>query len=52
MKYSNYLDDLLTKLNIARVLLDTRPIYNCPDDPQALSNRQKPKVPLQLNVRR
>ncbi|MEO1670037.1 MAG: DUF72 domain-containing protein [Cyanobacteria bacterium J06631_2] len=40
------LNSLLTELNIARVLLDTRPIYNCPDDPQIGSPRKKPKVPL------
>lgn len=41
------LNTLLTELNIARVLLDTRPIYNCPDDPQIGSPRKKPQVPLQ-----
>jgi uncharacterized protein YecE (DUF72 family) len=41
------LNPLLTELNIARVLLDTRPIYNCPDDPQIGSPRKKPQVPLQ-----
>ena len=41
------LNSLLTKLNIARVLLDTRPIYNCPDNPQTGSPRKKPQVPLQ-----
>lgn len=40
------LNSLLSELNIARVLLDTRPIYNCPDDPQIGSPRKKPKVPL------
>jgi uncharacterized protein YecE (DUF72 family) len=30
-----------------RVLLDTRPIYNCADDPQITSERRKPNVPLQ-----
>lgn len=49
-EYSSRLEDLFTKLNIARVLLDTRPIYDCPDNPQALSRRQKPQVPLQLKV--
>ena len=44
---ANVLNSLLTELNIARVLLDTRPIYNCPDDPQIGSTRKKPKVPLQ-----
>jgi len=41
------LNNLLTELNIARVLLDTRPIYNCSDDPQIGSPRKKPKLPLQ-----
>ena len=44
---ANSLNSLLAKLNIAKVLLDTRPIYNCPDDPQIGSTRKKPKVPLQ-----
>lgn len=43
----NSLNILLQKLNIARVLLDTRPIYNCPDDPQISSPRKKPQLPLQ-----
>jgi uncharacterized protein YecE (DUF72 family) len=41
------LQALLTNLDISRVLLDTRPIYNCPDDPQVASPRKKPQVPLQ-----
>jgi uncharacterized protein YecE (DUF72 family) len=41
------LQTLLTNLDITRVLLDTRPIYNCPDDPQIGSPRKKPQVPLQ-----
>lgn len=44
------LNQLLSELNIARVLLDTRPIYNCPDNPQALSKRKKPKLPLQVTT--
>ncbi|MEM6613936.1 MAG: DUF72 domain-containing protein [Cyanobacteria bacterium P01_C01_bin.72] len=40
------LNSLLKELNLARVLLDTRPIYNCPDDPQIGSPRKKPQVPL------
>lgn len=43
---STKLNQLLSKLDLARVLLDTRPIYNCPDNPQANSARRKPKVPL------
>lgn len=49
-EYGARLNDLLTKLNIARVLLDTRPIYNCSQDPQIGSQRRKPKVPLQPTI--
>jgi len=45
--YAPALNDRLQSLNIARVLLDTRPIYDCPDDPQLYSERRKPQVPLQ-----
>lgn len=41
------LNSLLNSLNIARVLLDTRPVYNCPDNPQVTSTRKKPQLPLQ-----
>ena len=44
------LNSLLDRLNIARVLLDTRPIYNCPNDPQIGSRRRKPQLPLKPNV--
>lgn len=44
------LNNLLTKLNISRVLLDTRPIYNCADNPQRTSSRKKPQVPLKATV--
>jgi uncharacterized protein YecE (DUF72 family) len=40
------LQTLLTDLGVGRVLLDTRPIYECPDDPQVQSERKKPRVPL------
>lgn len=40
-------NQMLTELNINRVLLDTRPIYNSPDESQVDSARRKPKVPLQ-----
>ena len=46
-EYRDRLNNLLAELNIARVLLDTRPIYSCPDDPQIGSSRKKPKLPLQ-----
>jgi uncharacterized protein YecE (DUF72 family) len=45
--YADQLNDRLTQFGIGRVLLDTRPIYDCPDDPQRYSERRKPHVPLQ-----
>ncbi|MBE9046240.1 DUF72 domain-containing protein [Pleurocapsales cyanobacterium LEGE 10410] len=45
--HGDRLNSLLANLNLARVLLDTRPIYNCPGDPQTGSRRRKPQVPLQ-----
>lgn len=48
--YSDKLKNLLENHHIARVLLDTRPIYNAPDDPQINSERRKPPVPLQPHV--
>jgi uncharacterized protein YecE (DUF72 family) len=47
-------NQMLTSLGVGRVLLDTRPIYDCidtpADDPQIGSERKKPKVPLQPEV--
>ncbi|WP_024546173.1 DUF72 domain-containing protein [Picosynechococcus sp. NKBG15041c] len=40
------LNAVLSQHDITRVLLDTRPIYNCIDDPQAHSQRRKPQLPL------
>ena len=45
--YAHRLNQMLSNFNITRVLLDTRPIYNSPDDPQVNSNRRKPNLPLQ-----
>jgi uncharacterized protein YecE (DUF72 family) len=45
--HQSRLNALLKGLGIGRVLLDTRPIYNAPDDPQIESERKKPNVPLQ-----
>ena len=45
--HSHRLNQMLSELNITRVLLDTRPIYNSPDDPQVNSSRRKPNLPLQ-----
>jgi len=44
--HAQRLNRLLTDLGVGRVILDTRPIYDCPDDPQVMSERKKPRVPL------
>ncbi len=41
------LHDLCATNHVGRVLLDTRPIYDGEDDPQASSERKKPEVPLE-----
>ena len=45
--YSGHLADLLQSLQIGRVLLDSRPMYQGPEDPQLASERRKPNLPLQ-----
>ncbi|QUY44691.1 DUF72 domain-containing protein [Acaryochloris marina] len=45
--HADKLNNLLTSLQAGRVLLDSRPIYQGPDDPQVHSQRRKPKLPLQ-----
>jgi uncharacterized protein YecE (DUF72 family) len=40
------LNTFLHTLGMGRVLLDTRPIYKCEDDPQLTAERRKPKLPL------
>jgi uncharacterized protein YecE (DUF72 family) len=49
--HANRLNQMLEAMGVGRVLLDTRPIYDCintpHDDPQIGSERKKPKVPLQ-----
>lgn len=44
------LTTLLEKLEVGRVLLDSRPIYSGDDDPQLASERRKPQLPLQFSV--
>ena len=44
---ASQLNSLLRQLGVGRVLLDTRPIYECADDPQLQSERKKPQLPLQ-----
>lgn len=45
--HAENLNNLLTSLQIGRVLLDSRPVYQGPYDPQVHSQRRKPKLPLQ-----
>jgi uncharacterized protein YecE (DUF72 family) len=48
--HAHALTSLLENLGVGRVLLDTRPIYEGPDDPQIGTERRKPKLPLQPTV--
>lgn len=48
--HATQLTTLLEKFGVARVLLDTRPIYNCADNPQLHSERKKPKLPVHFSV--
>jgi uncharacterized protein YecE (DUF72 family) len=41
------LNSLLESLSIGRVLLDSRPVYSGPDDPQMSTEQRKPRLPLQ-----
>lgn len=45
--HADRLNRILQELGVGRVLLDTRPIYECEDNPQLYSERRKPQVPLQ-----
>lgn len=46
-KMSDRINQRLRARGVGRVLLDTRLMYEGPDNPQALSQRKKPNVPLQ-----
>ncbi len=48
--HASSLTAVLQRLGVGRVLLDTRPIYDGPDDPQVTRERRKPKLPLQPSV--
>lgn len=48
--YGDRLDSLLSSLQMGRVLLDTRPIYDVPDDPQLEAERKKPRVPVVFSI--
>ncbi len=45
--YASLFNSRLEQLSVGRVLLDTRPIYDGPDNPQIGSERKKPNLPLQ-----
>jgi len=48
--HASTLTTVLERLGVGRVLLDSRPIYDGPDDPQVSVERRKPKLPLQPSV--
>ncbi|MGE0684857.1 MAG: DUF72 domain-containing protein [Candidatus Binatia bacterium] len=48
--FAGALNDSLRQLGVGRVLLDTRPIYEGPDDSRIGSERKKPRLPLQPTV--
>lgn len=48
--YASQLTNVLQQLGVGRVLLDSRPIYDGPEDAQIQSERRKPKLPLELSV--
>jgi uncharacterized protein YecE (DUF72 family) len=48
--YASQLTTLLHQLGVGRVLLDSRPIYDAPDEPQIHSERRKPKLPVEFSV--
>jgi uncharacterized protein YecE (DUF72 family) len=45
--HNQRLNDLLQHRSVGKVLLDTRPIYECEDNPKVTSERRKPNLPLQ-----
>jgi len=48
--HASTLTAMLERFGVGRVLLDTRPIYEGPDDPQVSTERRKPRLPLQPSV--
>jgi len=48
--YASALTAVLAQLGVGRVLLDTRPVYQGPDDPQLQTARRKPKLPLHPSI--
>ena len=40
------LDKTLHEFHAGRIVLDTRPIYDAPDNPELVAERRKPQVPL------
>ena len=41
---------MLTKMNISRVILDTRPIFQTSDDPQKDCTNKKPELPVSFDT--
>ncbi len=48
--YARALNGMLESFQVGRVLLDTRPIYDGPEDPLLGSERKKPPLPLHPGV--
>ncbi|MDB9311837.1 DUF72 domain-containing protein [Spirulina sp. CS-785/01] len=48
--HSPTLNTTLQSLNVGRVILDTRPVYETDDDPQHHSRTRKPQLPLVSDV--
>ncbi|MFM8294134.1 MAG: DUF72 domain-containing protein [Microcystaceae cyanobacterium] len=48
--HQSKLTHLLETLEIAQVILDTRPVYHCADDPQRFSKNKKPLVPVNFSL--
>lgn len=48
--YQEKLHQCLQNLNVAQVILDTRPVYRCSDNPLSHSQRPKPDVPVNFTL--
>jgi uncharacterized protein YecE (DUF72 family) len=48
--YADNLTNLLQEFSIGKVILDSRPIYSGENDPQLVSQRRKPQLPVNFNV--
>ena len=48
--YQERINIMLSKMNICRVILDTRPIYNASGDPQENCKNRKPNLPVSFQT--